>query len=135
MATGFKIQHAGPYEPGRHFVCIKLVGIRAALGMSNLLYLDPKEIDYARSCLTEGYIVSFGPHAFKGFGGYTGPESAGYKVGDYVVFRRSMGQWYPPLAGEDFTEGSGYRLVEDETIMCKIENPHQNLREIINSGK
>ena len=112
------------YDPKRDRVIIKLPDVRKSLGVS-LIQLNSDAIDYTRGSLYEGTIVAFGPDVFKDEG-YASAEEAGFKIGDYVGFRKSFGQWYPPLKGEDWENSSGYRIVQSQHLDIVIKRAVDN---------
>lgn len=112
------------YEARRDRVIIKLPDVRKSMGVS-LIHVGSDPIDYTRASLYEGTIVEFGPDAFKDEG-YSSPEEAGFKIGDYVGFRKSFGKWYPPLKGEDWEMGSGYRIIQSQFLDIVIKRAVDN---------
>ena len=112
------------YVARRDRVIIKLPDVRKSIGASRI-QLVGDSIDYTRASLYEGTIVEFGPDCFKDEG-YNSPEDAGFKIGDYVGFRKSFGQWYPPLKGEDWDNDSGYRIIQSQFLDIIIERSVDN---------
>lgn len=72
-----------------------------------------------------GEVIEFGPICYKGYANCKGPEDwqAGLKVGSRIEFNRYDGKI--PRAAEIDPSLTDYRIINDEDIICVLEDDHE----------
>jgi co-chaperonin GroES (HSP10) len=106
-------------RPLGHHIIVKVKPVEETTA-SGIIMHSANELQRERGGRDIGVIESFGPTAYQGFEGCTGPDDWGVKIGDTVEFNRYDGK--VPRLAEEHEEFKDFRIINDNDLLAVLEN-------------